>query len=63
MAQLALNNVTIIVTGISAFYANYNRHPNLFNISKKSPQIIIILKDVTQLKKVYKKILKNIKYN
>ena len=63
MAQLVLNNVKIIIIGVSAFYINYGRHPNLFNTSKKSLQIIKILKNVKQLKQIYNKILKNIKYN
>ena len=63
MAQLTLNNATVIVIGVSAFYTNYNRYPNLFNILKKSLQTVTTLEDVTQLKKIYKKILKNIEYN
>ena len=63
MTQLALNNIIVIVIEISVFYTNYSRHPNLFNIPKKSLQIVVVLEDVIQLKKVYKKISKNIKYN
>ena len=35
MAQLALNNTKSTVIGISAFFANYDRYPNLFNIARK----------------------------
>ena len=62
MAELALNNKILIIIGESAFYTNYNRHPNLFNTPKKSPQIKTILKKISSLKRVYKKLLKNIKY-
>ena len=50
MAQLTLNNVTATATEISAFYANYDRHPNLFNIPKKSPQAVAVLENVAELK-------------
>ena len=37
MIQLALNNRIVIVIEESAFYMNFGRHSNLFNVSKKSP--------------------------
>ena len=62
MAELALNNRILTAIGESAFYINYNKYPNFFNISKKSPQIEIALKKISSLKRVYKEFLKNIKY-
>ena len=62
MAELALNNKILIIIGESAFYANYNRYPNFFNILKKSPQADAILKKISNLKRVYKEFLKNIEY-
>ena len=63
MAQLVLNNIKVIVIGVSVFYINYSRYLNLFNIPKKLLQIIIALESVKQLKQIYKEILENIKYN
>ena len=63
MAQLALNNAKIIVTGISAFFINYDRHPNLFNVLRKSPQAVTALEDIKQIKQIYDKIVKDIEYN
>ena len=63
MAQLTLNNVKIIIIGISVFYTNYSKYPNLFNILRKLSQTVATLKSVKQLKQIYKEILKNIKYN
>ena len=62
MTQLTLNNRTIIVTEESAFYTNFGRHPNLFNILRKSPQAETILQEINQLKRTYKEISKNIEY-
>ena len=62
MVELALNNKILIIIGESAFYTNYSRYPNLFNIPKKSPQIDAILKKISNLKRVYKEFSKNIKY-
>ena len=50
MAQLALNNAKITMTGFSVFYANYGRYPNLFNILRKSLQAVTALEDIKQLK-------------
>ena len=62
MAELALNNRILIIIEESAFYTNYSRHPNFFNILKKSPQIEIALKKISNLKHIYKEFLKNIEY-
>ena len=62
MAELALNNRISTVIRESAFYINYNRHSNLFNMPKKSPQADAALKKISNLKRVYKEFLKNIKY-
>ena len=62
MAELALNNRILTVIRKSAFYINYNRHPNLFNISRKSPQAETALKKINNLKRIYKEFLKNIEY-
>ena len=46
----------------SIFYANYGRYLNLF----RTPRILLgaetVLKEVSELKKLYKKISQNIKY-
>ena len=63
MAQLVLNNVKIIAIGFSAFYVNYGRYPNLFNILRKSSQAVTVLENVKQLKQIHEKISKNIEYN
>ena len=62
MAELALNNRILIIIGESAFYTNYNKYPNFFNILKKSPQAEAALKEINNLKRVYKEFLKNIEY-
>ena len=62
MAELALNNKILTAIGESAFYINYNRHPNLFNTLKKSPQTDAALKKISSLKRVYKELSKNIEY-
>ena len=62
MVELALNNRILTAIKESAFYTNYNRHLNLFNTLKKSPQTEIALKKINNLKRVYKEFLKNIKY-
>ena len=62
MAELALNNRILTIIEESAFYTNYSKHPNFFNILKKSPQIEAALKKISSLKRVYKEFLKNIKY-
>ena len=51
MAQLTLNNGTLLITEETSFYVNYERHPNLFLIPKESPQAITILKNIRELKK------------
>ena len=63
MAQLILNNVKVTVTDILVFYINYERYSNLFNILRKSLQIIIVLENISQLKYIYEEISKNIEYN
>ena len=63
MAQFILNNIKITVIKISAFYINYDKYLNLFNILRKSLQAVIILKDIKYLKQIYKEISKNIEYN
>ena len=63
MTQLALNNIKVTVTEISAFFINYNRYSNLFNILKELLQAVTVLKDVKQLKQIHNEIVKNIKYN
>ena len=62
MAELALNNRILIIIRESAFYANYGRHPNLFNTPRKFPQADAALKKISNLKRVHKEFLKNIKY-
>ena len=62
MAELALNNRILTAIKESAFYTNYSRYPNFFNTLRKSPQIDIILKKISSLKRVYEEFLKNIKY-
>ena len=62
MAELALNNRILTVIKESAFYANYSRYLNFFNILRKSPQADAALKKISSLKRVYKELLKNIKY-
>ena len=55
MTQLVLNNKEATATKISVFFINYGCHPNLFATPKKSLQTIVALKDISQLKKLYKK--------
>ena len=62
MAELALNNRILTIIGESAFYTNYNRHPNLFNTLRKSPQADAALKEISSLKRVHKEFSKDIKY-
>ena len=62
MAQLILNNRTVTATEESAFYTNFDRHPNLFNTLRKSPQATAALQEASQLRNIYKEISKNIKY-
>ena len=62
MAQLTFNNRAATAIEQSVFYANFGRHPNLFNILRNSPQSEIVLKEASQLKNIYKEISKNIKY-
>ena len=62
MIELALNNRILTIIGESAFYINYGRYPNFFNILRKFPQIDAALKEISNLKRVYKEFLKNIKY-
>ena len=50
MAQLALNNMKVTVTGVLVFYTNYGRYPNLFNILRKSSQAVVALKDIKRLR-------------
>ena len=47
MIQLVLNNRTVITIDKSVFYVNYGRHPNLFNILRKSLQAKIMLQKVS----------------
>ena len=47
MAQLVLNNRIMTVIEELTFYANFGRHPNLFNIPRKSPQIETALQEVS----------------
>ena len=47
MTQLTLNNRTAMVTGESAFYANFDRHSNLFNVPRNSPQSEVALKEAS----------------
>ena len=49
--------------GVSVFYINYDRHPNLFNILRELSQAVTALKDVKDLKQIYKKMLRDIEYN
>ena len=63
MAQLVLNNRLLIVIDKSAFYTNYERHLNLFIVLRNLSQVIVVLKDISQLKKLHEKILKTINYN
>ena len=63
MTQLALNNKTLIAIGELVFYANFGRHPNLFNIPRKSLQITAVLLETDQLRNIYKEISRNIEYH
>ena len=62
MAELALNNRILTIIKESAFFTNYGRYPNLFNTPRKSPQADTALKKINNLKRIYKELLKNIKY-
>ena len=62
MTQIVLNNRTVTVTEELVFYTNFGRHPNLFNISRKSSQTETVLREISQLKNLYKEISKNIEY-
>ena len=62
MTELALNNRILIIIEESAFYINYSRYLNFFNMLKKSPQTDAALKEISSLKRVYKEFLKNIEY-
>ena len=62
MIQLILNSRTIITTEKSIFYTNFGCYLNLFNISKNSLQIKIVLLKISQLREIYKEILRDIKY-
>ena len=46
MAQLVLNNIKVTVIGISTFFVNYDRYPNLFNAPRKSSQAVTVLKNI-----------------
>ena len=63
MAQLALNNRTATVTEESVFYANFGRHPNLFNIPRNLSQTDTVLQEANQLRSIHKEILKTIEYH
>ena len=63
MAQVIYNNKESTVTGQILFYGNYGKHLNLFTILKNLSQAINVLRSVTELKQLYKKIIKNINYN
>ena len=62
IAQLTLNNRTATATEELVFFANYGRHPNMFNTLRKSPQAEAALEKVSQLKQVHEEISKNIEY-
>ena len=62
MAQLTLNNRTVTVIKELVYYVNFSRHSNLFNTLRKSLQAKVILQETNQFKKIYKEIIKNIKY-
>ena len=57
MAQLILNNRTVIVIEESVFYTNYRRHPNLFRTLRILPNAKAILKDINKLKELHEEIL------
>ena len=61
--ELVINNKILSIIKQILFYANNRRYSNLFNISKNFPQAEKVLKKIQLLKKIYKKILQNIKYN
>ena len=61
-AELALNNGTSSTTGETPFFANYGRHPNLFNAPRKSPQAEAALREVSGLKRMHEELSKSIEY-
>ena len=63
MTQLALNNKTLTAIGESTFYVNFDRHSNLFNVPRKSPQATAVLQEANQLRNIYKEMSKNIEYH
>lgn len=61
MAQIAYNNKLSEATGVTPFYANHGRHPNLFTRALDTPiQTEAAISSVTRLKEVHQKSLENI---
>jgi transposase InsO family protein len=60
MAQLALNDKISETTGLTPFFANYGRHPELFRAPRPNPSAEKALIEASQLKETQETIAENI---
>jgi hypothetical protein len=56
MAQMAYNNKILEATGKTLYFANYGKHPNLFQRTLPSPRAEAAMKSAEEIKKIYKEI-------
>ena len=60
MAQLALNDKILNITGYTPFFANFGKNPNLFLNRRNGPNTQQALRDVSDIKLIYKRLSANI---
>ena len=62
MAQLALNQNVSATTGVSPFYANYGKHPNLFMEPKSHPMADKAIKATRSFQDIHTQLRERISY-
>ena len=60
ITQLAYNNKKSNTTGLTPFFANYGKHPELFHAPKPKPNVYKTMVTASEMTKLYKKMAETI---
>jgi hypothetical protein len=60
MAQMVYNNKALEATGQIPYFANYGKHPNLFERTLPSPKAEAAMKSAEEMKKIHEEMSKKL---